>query len=134
MDRNRLHYVQPSPGISIIRASEIKLDISTADTDEQGVYLSNRGTNRSLACGIAEDGTLTLLLRTNGDDEAACDDAETIRCMAETMADLPSRDIATGFARLRSAIEAMREIYNTDAASEQIDEIESWIDAAEHAE
>jgi hypothetical protein len=133
MSNSKLHYVQPSPRIGIIRASEVEFDISTADTDEQG-YLVQNGTNRSLACGITERGDLTLIMRTNGDDEALCDDVDNTRAMALTMSDSPQCDIKQGFARLRSGIEAMRAIYTTDAAQEQIDELEQLIQQAEDAD
>lgn len=130
MDRSKLHYVQPAPGIGIIRASEIDLDISTADTDGQGYYTQN-GTNRSLACGIAEDGQLMLIMRTNGDDEALVEGAEEIRNMAQAMSDAPECDIDEGWDRLTSAIEAMRRIYaNNDSFAEDIDWIEEQIEAA----
>ncbi len=133
MNQKKLHYVQPSPGIGIIRASEVEFDIRTQDTDEQG-YLIQNGTNRSLACGVSEHGDLVLLMRTNGDDEALCDNLDDVRAIAASMSDAPQNDIKQGFSRLRSAVEQMRSMYANDAAQEDIDWIAEMIDNAEGAD
>lgn len=125
-----LYYVQPAPGIAIISASIVDLDISTADQDDQGYPVPN-GTARSLSAGITADGTLALIMHTNGDDEKLGEDVEAVRAMAATMSDAPDHDIAIGWDRLRAAVRQMRAIYRTDAAAQDIDQIEEQIEAAQ---